>query len=331
MNRHQTPQEPDRDGAPRRIRTAEAVESYLNRLEGQKSRSPVTIQGYRTALEKLIAVTEWLPCTEDDVTKALMQGNMGKNTKAQTVRIYRRFFDDADRRYGVGNPARSIEGMTEDRPIPRILTDDELSRLVSAAQALSHQDYLLVLIILDTGIRVGEVFDLRTDAIRDRWLYVNGKTGERPVPITPETAELLLAHAVNGVIWRGPRSGIMSKDSLRHRYRAIFEAAGITGKRCGPHTLRHTYATKYIEHGGNVVHLQQILGHKNISMTLRYVNLAGRAILESHQLYSLSIRMGLVKGVQPTKTIGTATQASEPFVSEILLPSNSNQWLSDFR
>ena len=74
----------------------------------------------------------------------------------------------------------------------------------------------------------------------------------------------------------------MTTNGIQKRVRALFLSAGIDGKKVGPHTLRHSMATKYIERGGDVAILQRILGHATLVQTNRYVTLAGRPILAQH-------------------------------------------------
>ena len=312
------------------IETGKAVDNYLRRLEVRGLSVP-TLIGYRTALAKLEAVAEWLPCTEDDVIRALLVGEMGANTRAHTLRTFHRFFEFTESRHpGVGDPTADIEDLTQTKPEPRVLTDAELYSLVAAAERSGERDLLLVLLILDTGIRVGEVSSMIAASIRDRWLHVDGKRGKRRVPITPSLAQRLVAHAEDGLIWRGRGSLPMKVDAIKKAYVNLYDEAGIDGTRRGPHTLRHTYATRFIEEGGGVVTLKEILGHASIMMTYRYVSLAGKHILDAHGEFSPAVRMGLIEGVAPPGPRGEQTRHSEQFSAE-LLGSYRKEWASDYR
>ena len=69
------------------------------------------------------------------------------------------------------------------------------------------------------------------------------------------------------------------------------EKAKITGVRCSPHTLRHTFATNYIRNGGDPFSLQQLLGHSDIKTCMIYVHMAGVALREAHAKFSPVDRM----------------------------------------
>ena len=81
-----------------------------------------------------------------------------------------------------------------------MLTDEEIHRLVDVASGFdggfehitgwkvlkNHRDKALVLALLDTGLRLGEITSLHVADLQDGWLMVNGKTGERQVPVSTE-------------------------------------------------------------------------------------------------------------------------------------------------
>ena len=65
----------------------------------------------------------------------------------------------------------------------------------------------------------------------------------------------------------------MSIRGVQYIVRTTVAAAGITKSVC-PHTLRHCYAIHYLNQGGNLVRLKQLLGHANLTTTLRYLSYA---------------------------------------------------------
>ena len=56
--------------------------------------------------------------------------------------------------------------------------------------------------------------------------------------------------------------------------------------RIRPHLLRHTFATRYLENGGNIYTLQQVLGHTSLEMVKKYVHLTTRKTIEEFSSYS---------------------------------------------
>jgi site-specific recombinase XerD len=72
----------------------------------------------------------------------------------------------------------------------------------------------------------------------------------------------------------------LTRAGLLQLMERLGKVAGLQGVRCSPHTCRHTAALRFLNAGGNVFSLQQLLGHTDLTMTQRYLNLA-EADLES--------------------------------------------------
>ena len=71
--------------------------------------------------------------------------------------------------------------------------------------------------------------------------------------------------------------------------------AGLTGPTLGVHLMRHSFATNYLRKGGGVFYLQDIMGHRSLETTKRYVKLAGVDVKMDHSRTSLARALGLVK------------------------------------
>ena len=62
--------------------------------------------------------------------------------------------------------------------------------------------------------------------------------------------------------------------------------AGISGVRCSPHTLRHTFAKTYLTNSGDIFSLPQILGHSSLASVRSYLNLFAADLKNQHQRFS---------------------------------------------
>ena len=79
----------------------------------------------------------------------------------------------------------------------------------------------------------------------------------------------------------------MTRDGIAITIRKLAIRAAITDTKRGPHTFRHTFATKCIENRADPFHLQSLLGHASSSMTRRYVQtVQSKVALEAHQTFS---------------------------------------------
>ena len=176
------------------------------------------------------------------------------------------------------------------RYLPRPLNADDDQRL---QQHLRRTDDLLSNALLLTrlmGLRIGECIALPLDCLRqlgsDQWaLHVPlGKMHtERLVPADPEVRRLVarildLRTRVSRVRWAIAQGWLLPRRGRKYPlYRTLREALADAATRANcsshvtPHQLRHTYATEMLRMGVSLPALMQLLGHKDIRMTLRYV------------------------------------------------------------
>lgn len=151
-----------------------------------------------------------------------------------------------------------------------ILTAAEIDILM-AAVADRPRNELLVLLMLDCGLRCSEVTSLRRADVYDGYIKVCGKGDkERLVPVSAYTFDKLTAYL------RADAAGdpllCMSNNAVKMVFARLKRKTGIA--RLRPHLLRHTFATLYILNGGDSVKLQYILGHATLHMINTYVHLA---------------------------------------------------------
>ena len=96
------------------------------------------------------------------------------------------------------------------------------------------------------------------------------------------SAEKLLDGLGDGEhLWTG-RWGPIRLYGVISAYRRIFARSLLTGRKLGPHTLRHTFGTEYMRSGGNVRILQNIMGQSKLETTMIYVHLSGTDVKRDH-------------------------------------------------
>lgn len=151
-----------------------------------------------------------------------------------------------------------------------ILTAAEIDILM-AAVAGSPRNELLVLLMLDCGLRCSEVTGLRRSDVYDGYIKVCGKGDkERLVPVSAYTFDKISAFLRAGAA--GDPLLSMSNNAVKMVFARLKRKTGIV--RLRPHLLRHTFATLYILNGGDSVKLQYVLGHSTLHMINTYVHLA---------------------------------------------------------
>jgi site-specific recombinase XerD len=171
------------------------------------------------------------------------------------------------------------------------LTDDEVKRLLASINTqspYSARNYAIIMALLDTGLRLSELCNLKMEDVHldSRYCYVKvlGKgQKERLVYLGRRAHEALLTyntfvrphHAKDPAVTRlflTIRGRPLNPGAVEHMIAAVGKEARIP--RIHAHLLRHTAATQYLVQGGDVLSLQRKLGHAGLEMTNRYVHLA---------------------------------------------------------
>jgi len=200
------------------------------------------------------------------------------------------------------NPVRRVKYIQEFNIGTRVAGSEEEEKLIQNA-APFLQD--LIRFDLNTGLRVGELFSLR-------WFSVDLDAGilnvfapktqkTRAVPINPEARRILEAWALN----RKNEFVFYNQDTdkpfvdLKAGFALACKKAGITGVTW--HILRHTFASRLLALGVDIVTVQQLLGHSTLMVTMRYLHTnldSKRAAVEKLAGYSdnlVTVRTRLVQ------------------------------------
>jgi integrase/recombinase XerC/integrase/recombinase XerD len=180
------------------------------------------------------------------------------------------------------------------------LSDEEIAQILSTFNPTSHSEMrnkVLFMLLLDTGLRIGELISLKIDDIHiDEGLMKVMEKGkkERMVPIGNKAQKALQSYLFRHRP-KPAHSGIenaflsifgtpITENSVELMFSRLAKKSGI--KRLHAHLCRHTFATMFLLNGGDVFTLQQILGHTTLEMVRNYVTLASNHIAMQHHKYS---------------------------------------------
>ena len=175
-----------------------------------------------------------------------------------------------------------------------VLTDAEAKRLLSCFDtggALGARNYAICALMLDSGLRLNEVVTLPIGAlhVREGYAIVDGKgSKQRVVPLGEASRSALERYialaAPRSALFVKADGGPLEQSTVKDMFRKLKHRADIP--RLHPHLLRHSFATRYLENGGDIYSLQMILGHTSLEMVKRYVHLASSRTVAAFPKYS---------------------------------------------
>ncbi|KKM70433.1 hypothetical protein LCGC14_1440810 [marine sediment metagenome] len=269
------------------MNTAEARDCFLAARLGL---SPLTLEQYGNILDHLARECPELPEGPDPVRRALTKAN-SVWVRASWWRVWKAFFRWCRWEFNIPNPMERVERPRPPEVEMRALEPEELALVLAAATRL--RDKALLAVALDAGLRASEIGGVQVLDVGPNTIRVTGK-GNRQVrvPISPETYNLLRLLAnqdgrvLQSFLFPGRNGQRMSRHAVYRIVRQAMERAGIPGPKRGPHILRHSLATRYIEDGGDMVTLQTIMRHQDIRTTRLYVFLNMRKVIEQHHQHS---------------------------------------------
>ncbi len=192
----------------------------------------------------------------------------------------------------------------------RYLSQEEINSLLKACKGHIRD---IVECALNTGMRRGEILTLKWSQIKGGFIYLQKtKTNNaRQIPIN-EGLECLFEEIKKRQ--ESPKKNVIGIDrkpvkqqsfnteyvfnyngkhvsEVKRSFKKALQVAGIDDFRF--HDLRHTFASHFIMRGGTIKELQEILGHKNISMTMRYAHLS-----QEHKKKAVNLLNGLTRSVK---------------------------------
>lgn len=272
------------------MKTVAAVQAFLNNRRSANL-SPRTLHWYEYNLNRFAAFTDELP-TDPETIEQFLIGIVADNHEEARhgyYRVLKAFYRFICKRHRLANPIDLIDAPARHKKVRPTLDDRELGQLCN--QPTKLRDRTLVTLFIDTGVRAGEAASLKVKNIFDDYIVVDGKTGQREVPISEETRYLLLSlveanSSESDHVFLGEQGAPLTTWGIYKIVRKYLLAAGVTGPKLGPHRIRHAFGKNYIKSGGDTRSLQKIMGHANITTTEIYVELSAQEIITKHHQFS---------------------------------------------
>lgn len=219
------------------------------------------------------------------------------NTRLRALRAFYNFL--YKQKHIPNNPMENIKLLKDRKTVIATFSKDQLNKLFKQPDLRTFtgvRDYTVMMLMLETGIRVNELAGLSLKDIRweDSIVVIrNAKSyRERLVPIQKDMKHQLekyIAIRRYGecdalfITIDGER---LSKRGIQKRISKYGEMANLKDVRCSCHTFRHTFAKLSVQQGANIFEIQTILGHTSMEIVKTYVNLFGNDVRDRHKEFS---------------------------------------------
>ncbi len=283
------------------------LESFLSMMVAERGASQNTVENYQRDLEQfltIVAVSDMAKVTDNDVyqyVQTLSRMNYAPKSIARKISALKEFFKFLFSEKEIKeNPTAYLLAPKQEKSLPKFLSENELKSLINTALSKEgiHARRLAVMLILMSacGLRVSELVGLPENCINfdKKEILVKGKgSKERLIPISDEAIEAVLDYStyrdnfIRGgrkSIWLFPSltssSGHMTREAFFMALKELAAEAGISPQKLSPHVLRHTFATRLLNHDADLRSVQKMLGHEDISTTEIYTHITSEKLID---------------------------------------------------
>lgn len=297
------------------MRAAALLESFLEMMSAERGASDNTLAAYRRDLDDAaefaaargIDLTEATPADIRAYIEEIGRRGFAGTSQARRLSALRQFFRFL---YSEGlradDPAGGIDAPRKGRPLPKVLSEADVGRLLDLAEAEALLEgeasaqfrakrlHAMVELLYATGLRVSELVGLPAAAARSdaRFLVIRGKGAkERLVPLSSKARAALARYtqardkspATAESHWLFPavsESGHLARQVFARELKGLAARAGISAAALSPHVLRHAFASHLLQNGADLRAVQQLLGHADISTTQIYTHVLEERLMK---------------------------------------------------
>ncbi len=300
------------------MRATLAIENFLEMMSAERGAAKNTLESYardlKAATDMLAARGIDLAAAGGDDIRAVIDAmaveGFKATSQARRLSALRQFFRFLyTEGFRQDDPTGTLDAPKKQKPLPKIMSVDEVTRLLSLAEQEAAQPgpeqlararmLTLLELLYATGMRVSELVSLpaRVQETDERFLMIRGKGNkERMVPLSRSAIAALKAYAGLKAAanlpaenpWLFPASskqGFLPRQVFARDLKDLAIRAGLTPSKISPHVMRHAFASHLLQNGADLRVVQELLGHSDISTTQIYTHVLDerlRELVETH-------------------------------------------------
>lgn len=284
-----------------------------------KNLSSKTIASYLLTLKEFQSFcAEHDVVNVEDVTQSLIKSYLlycqkerknnptTRNSKLHTIKIFFNYLEEIEVIQSKQNPIKRLPYVKEDIQI-EAFSDYHIQQILNYYRRMrqrhstfhSYRDYVIMITLLGTGVRLGELINLKWNDIdfKSATVTVYGKKREQSsIPLTDKLVKELAEFQVycrqhfkqlsEFVFTSDRKNQQLTVDAVKSIFKRLKEAMNFKDVRVSCHTFRHTFAHRMLMNGCDVFTLQKMLRHAQINITQRYLSIWGTALREQNQKFN---------------------------------------------
>ena len=284
------------------------LNDFKNYLKIERNLSINTIESYLFDVKKLVNFlkSSKIKIKPEELTETIakefiydLSKKVKSPTQARIISGLRRFYDYLILEDIITtNPIQNIETPKIGINLPVTLTIQEIDNIISSIKLTSKtgvRNIAIVELLYSCGLRVSELINLKISDLffKESLIKVTGKGNkERFVPISTQ-AQLYINNYIKDIrcfkkikknfedtLFLNERGSSLSRVMIFIILKELSINSNIK-KKIGPHTFRHSFATHLIENGADLITIQNMLGHENITTTERYLHVNKKHLIDS--------------------------------------------------
>jgi len=249
-----------------------------------RGHSPRTIQTYREILSDFLQEKNPLTARTEDLEsyldKFLTLSVNTRNLKIATIKSFFKWlylYEHIER-----NPADRLFTIKSNKKETKFISEDDFRKIIARTKP---RDKIMYSLGYKCGLRLSEILSLTKDSLilKIKSLIIQGKGGKtRYVPVPDKLWQDILDFssqfpATCSRLFLSRTGKPMDKPAFYSVWRSRMRKLGIN---FSPHALRHGCATNWLQKGGNIREVQELLGHSSIRTTERYTHIVSERLRE---------------------------------------------------
>ena len=269
--------------------TAENIEKFMEVMEEKEAR-PNTMTAYKQDLKSLYDFMNGREITKKQMIayKDYLSKNYKTETANRRLRTARQFLKQNGEQEIVVRPVPVKRNLTPEN----LMTVSDFDRMLRYADKLHRpREKVIMQVLAGIGIRFNELQFVTVEAVRAGVMTVFNKGSVRDIPLQP-VKKILQAYCkeygiTKGIIFQTRYGNPISNSQLSRELKYIAGQARVSKARIHPHGFRHLFAVYYLEAGGDVMELKNVLGHRSLETTSIYTRMTAKQL--GHKMQKNSI------------------------------------------